>query len=373
MAAVDILAFVAGLGLVAVTFYDLFQSVVLPRPAVGKLRIATSAVSWTWRAWRWLGTRGESVSARERVLSIFAPAMAVGLLVMWALGLVLGYGLILWALRNQLRPAPGDIGTAFYYSALSLFTLGFGDIVPVDAAARIVTLFEAASGLGLIATVISLLFSLFSSFQRREALVVTLDATAGAPPSALQLLEMCAKYSMPEELEKTFDDWRTWTAEVLESHLAYPILFYFRSSHDGEAWLNSFGAVMDAAVLSLTTIETPSQGPARIMFKVGNHLVEDVSWYFNVKHEHVPGVTFEQYQEARQRLGAAGYVLKPETEGWARFQDLRSAYADPLNRMAGGLAIEPTEWIGDWRYRPHREPARAAHPRPGMPKVPTRE
>ncbi len=60
---------------------------------------------------------------------------------------------------------------------------------------------------------------------------------------------------MPQELERTLEEWRRWSAEVLESHLAYPVLIYFRSSHDNEAWLNSFGAVMDAAALVLTTLE----------------------------------------------------------------------------------------------------------------------
>lgn len=361
MAALDVVSLLAGIALVGVTFYDLFQSVVLPRPAVGKLRIAPVVLSWTWRGWRRVCTRSGDIARREALLSVFAPAMAVGLLVMWALAMVIGFGLIIWALRFQVRPVPGEIGTAFYLSALSLFTLGFGDIVPVAAAARMVVLAEAATGLGMIATVISLLFSLFSAVQKRETLVVTLDASAGAPPSAIQLLEMCAKYDMPGELVKTFGDWRQWAAEVLESHLAYPLLFFFRSSHDGEAWLNSFGAVMDAAVLVLTTVESPASGPARIFFKVGNHFMEDVSWYFHVQHDHLPGITLEQFQEARQRLRFAGYDLRPEPEAWERFQELRAAYADPLGRMGAVLAIEPTEWIGHWSYQPHRQAARTAH------------
>ena len=69
-------------------------------------------------------------------------------------------------------------------------------------------------------------------------------------------------------------------AAVLESHLAYPMLVFFRSSHDNEAWLNSFGAVMDAAVLVMSTVDDKSEGPAKLMYRVGNHLVEDLSWYF---------------------------------------------------------------------------------------------
>lgn len=362
MSGLDVLALAGGILIALITFYDLFESVLLPRPAIGRLRIANTTVRWTWRVWRTLGTRFRSIPARENALSLFAPAMAVGLLAIWAVSMVVAFGLILWALRHNVRPMPANVGDAFYLSALSLFTLGFGDVIPVGAATRLIVLLEAATGLGLIALVISLLFSLFSSVQRREALVVATDATAGAPPSGVQLLETCARYSMPDELVKAFQDWRIWAAEVLESHLAYPILSYFRSSHDGEAWLNSFGAVMDAAVLAMTTVESPSAGAARIMWKVGYHLVEDVSWFFRIPHDHVPGVTLEEFQEARERLRFAGYELKPEEQAWEEFQQLRAKYAEPLVKMAEFLAVEPAQWIGDRMYRFHREPERrAAH------------
>ena len=360
MSPLDVLALVAGVVIVGFTFYDLFESVLLPRPAIGRLRIANRTVGYTWRVWRWLGTRGGSISRRENFLSLFAPAMAVGLLAIWATSMIVGFGLVIWAARIDVRPEPQNLGDAFYLSALSIFTLGFGDVVPVNALTRALVLLEAATGLGLIALVISLLFSLFNSVQRRETLVVATDATAGAPPSGVQLLESCARYGMPEELVKTFQDWRVWAAEVLESHLAYPILSYFRSSHDGEAWLNSFGAVMDAAVLSITTVETPAAGPARVMWKVGYHLVEDVSWYFRIPHEHIAGVSIEEYREARERLRFAGYELKPEEAAWEQFQELRARYAEPLIGMAGFLAIEPAQWIGDRMYRFHREPERRA-------------
>ena len=217
MSALDALALIGGILLVAVTFYDLFESVLLPRPAIGRLRIANTTIVWSWRAWRAVGTKFKSIGNREAALSLFAPAMAVGLLAIWAVSMVLGFGLILWSLRHSVHPIPTNVGDSLYLSAISLFTLGFGDIVPVSAAARIVVLLEAATGLGLIALVISLLFSLFSSVQRREALVVTLDATAGAPPSGVQLLETCARYAMPDELVRrsrtgAFGPQRCWRA-----------------------------------------------------------------------------------------------------------------------------------------------------------------
>ena len=162
-------------------------------------------------------------------------------------------------------------------------------------ATRVFAAIEAASGFGLFALVISLLFSLFSSFQKRETAVVALDALAGAPPSGVQLLETCAKDAMPHQLVATFEEWRLWTVDVIESHLSYPLLFYFRSSHDNEAWANSFGAVLDAATLVLTTIDGGPVGNARLMHKVGAHLIADMRDHFRIVGEPVAGVEREEF------------------------------------------------------------------------------
>ena len=160
-----------------------------------------------------------------------------------------------------------------------------------------------------------------------------------------------------EQLRATFDDWRRWSAAVLESHLAYPILVYFRSSHDNEAWLNSFGAVMDAATLVISTVvsEDATEGHARLMFKVGNHLVEDLAWYFRFKNAGVPIVERHEFDDARQRLISAGYNCKEADAAWTEFASLRSMYASVINQLAGRLAILPAKWIGDRSYVPHVE------------------
>jgi hypothetical protein len=219
--------------------------------------------------------------------------------------------------------------------------------------ARIVTLLESASGVGLAALVITLLFSLYGSFQDREELVVALDALAGAPPSGVQILENAADHGMPEELKQTFDDWRRWSAAVLESHLAYPLLIWFRSSHDNEAWLNSFGAVMDAATLVISTLEDVPEGPARLMYKVGGHLVEDFTWFFRLRQSSDPIVEREEFDQAYARLAKAGYRCKTPDQAWTEFSRLRSRYGSPLNQMAQFLAIIPAQWIGDRTYLPH--------------------
>jgi hypothetical protein len=214
---------------------------------------------------------------------------------------------------------------------------------------------ESASGFALFALVISLLFSLFTNFQRREAAVVALDALAGAPPSGVQLLETCARANLSDELVATFDNWRTWTVDVLESHLAYPLLFYFRSSHDNEAWPNSFGAVMDAATLVLTTIEGGPTGHAQLLHKVGVHFIQDVRAYYGYRAEVVSGVEHEEFLEACSRLDRAGYRLRDREIAWEEFSRLRTTYAPWLNMTALALAVPPAPWIADRSYLPHRD------------------
>ncbi|HEV2028689.1 MAG TPA: ion channel [Candidatus Dormibacteraeota bacterium] len=257
----------AGLIVIAIVFYDLFETVVLPRPAVGRVQLARKLVRPMWLVWRWVSQRTTRLERSETRLAAFAPIALLSLFFVWAAALVVGYGLLLTGLRDQIRPVPQDLITTIYISASTLVPLAYGDFVPEGALARAVIIAESATGVGVAALAITLLFSLYESFRAREELVVSLDALAGAPPSGVQILENSSLHGMRPELKDTFDEWRRWSAMVLESHLAYPLLIYFRSSHDNEAWINSFGAVMDAAILIISTVKDDSEGPARLMYK----------------------------------------------------------------------------------------------------------
>lgn len=354
-----------GIALVVIVFYDLFQSVVLPRPAINKLATVRYLLRGEWAFWRWLGNRMASVARRERWLATYGPVGVLSSFAVWSLAAVLGYALIIDGVRDEMRPVPPNFGTSLYFSATTLVPLSYGDFVPEGVPARLATIAESATGIIVAALAITLLFSLYEAFQRREEMVVSLDALAGAPPSGVQILETAAAHDMRDELIKTFDDWRGWAAAVLESHLAYPSLVFFRSSHDNEAWLNSFGAVMDAAVLVMSTVEDRSAGPAKLMYRVGTHLVEDLAWYFRrwAVPADTPIIEKFEFDEAWGRLKKAGYRCNAPEEAWTKFAQLRSRYAAPINGLARALAIIPAQWIGDRSYIPHREREQRRRPR----------
>ena len=346
----DVLAALVGLAVVVYVLNDVFQSVVVPRPTPARYRIPRWVVRPGWRAWRGIALRTSSTGERERMLGVFAPLVVVVLLVVWLSGLVLGFGFIFFGLREQLQPVVHDFPTAVYFAGTSVLTIGFGDFVATSGLARVLALVAGGTGLGTIALAISFLFSLYASFQRREILIVTLDARAGAPPSGVTLLETMAKLGMIDDLPRFFGDWEKWAAEVLDSHLAYPVLAYFRSSHDNESWVSALGAVLDATTLLLTTCTDGPQGPAKLMFAMGTHLVEDLGRYFQIESDHDVGVERYEFDEARERLAAAGWALRPAEESWVAFSRRRIQYAVALNNMAKWWAAPPTQWIGDRSY-----------------------
>jgi hypothetical protein len=346
---------VAGVILLVATFYDLFQSVVLPRPAVRKVTLARTIVRPMWRVWKWVGNRGSRIDRSEARLAAFGPIALITLFVVWALALIFGYALLIEGLGSMFRPEITDFPGALYASATTLVPLSYGDIVPEQGLARLVIILESASGVAVAALAITLLFELYGDFRSREEAVVALDALAGAPPSAVQLLETAAQPGMDGALKETFDEWRRWSAMVLESHLAYPLLVYFRSSHDNEAWINSFGAVMDSAALILSSTDSPAKGAAKLMFTVGNHLVEDMSWVFRLKVATDPIIERSEYAAAIVRLKTAGYHVADGDAAWDHFAAYRSKYASALNQMATNLLAPPAAWVGDRSYLPHRQ------------------
>jgi len=341
----EAIAVVLGVFLLALAFWDLFETVVVPRPTPGWFRIGRYLVRGSWRALRAVrdGRRGRSY---DTLLGLFAPAATVALLAAWLLSLIVGYGLILFALRDELRPVPADLGTTIYFAATSLLTIGFGDIVAVDTPARIIVTTAAVGGLGAVALVVTFLFSLYGSYQRREIQVVALQAAAGAPPSAVALLETYAQLALVARLPELFRDWERWAAEVLDTHVAYPLLGFFRSSHDSLSWISALGTVLDAASLVLTTIDGVPRGEAKLFKRGATHLVEDIS-NLGFRAGEATRLDRADFDAACARLEEAGYQLTAADDAWPLFEAARATYAPRLEAMARYWATPATSWLGD--------------------------
>lgn len=350
---VSALFVVGGALIVSWVLWDVYQTVVIPRATPTRVRLARYVTRGLWTFGRWRAIRATSVDRRERLLGNFAPFTVVMLLGLWVTLLIIGFGLILYGLHGEIQNE-GDLGTALYQSGISLLTIGYGDVLARGVLSRLAEIAAAATGVAVLGLGVTYLFSLYGSFQRREELVTTLDARAGVPPSGIAMLETYAEMELWDDLRRTLSDWEEWSARVLDSHVAYPILNFFRSSHDGESWLGAIGAVLDAAVLLATTIESgPSgqpvpRGQAIMTIKLGTHLVEDIAQFFRFESTDQPMVTRGEFNAARYRLARAGMAIRSDGDrSWNAFSELRAGYASRLNALATYLVIPPTQWIGD--------------------------
>lgn len=286
-------------------------------------------------------------------MAMFAPLLISSYLVVWVAMLIFGYGLIFWALRAEIRPHP-DFGSAIYFAASSLLTIGYGDFVPHDPLVRAGSIISATTGLGVVAVVATFLFQTFTAFQRREAFIVTVSERTGAPPSGPEFIGRHVKLGLVSDIDIVLRESQRWIAEVLETHLAYPVLTYFRSSHDDESWVGTLGALLDASTLLITTTDMNNSGQAELVLRAGTHLVHDFTTSFSLEVEDATTVEYEEFAQAYRELAALGIPMQPLEDAWPRFSAKRGQYAGTLDAMARWWRIPPARWIGDRsRIRAH--------------------
>jgi len=347
MVPMDALYIVLGALLVIWVLADIFFAVLVPRPVSVSARLSVIYVRSLWPYWRSIGLSMRNMDRRDSFLGMFAPFVLITLLALWETCNIVGFGLIDYGMRAQIKPAIDSFSEAVYFAGTAFTTIGFGDFVATTLAARLTSIVAGALGLGIVAVVLTFLFSIISSFQRREVRVAITDARAGAPPSGVAFLVTYAELDIRSHMSESFAEMQKWIAEILDSHLSYPILFYFRSTHDNASWIGALGAMLDAATLLLTTVDGESTGQAALLIELGTHATHDFADFFGMPLKGAAGVERREYDDARARLEAAGYTLRDAERSWKEFCDVRKRYSEPLNNIARYWAIPPAQWIGD--------------------------
>ena len=187
----SILIVLAGVALIGVVLHDGFEVMLLPRRVSRSFRIARLYYVTAWRVWQRLANRLEEGKRRDVLLSWFGPSSVVLLFALWAICLIAAFGAIHYAIGSPMNtPGAQSAGLLdyFYFSGVTFFTLGFGDISPREPLGRILAVVEAGIGFAFLAVVISYLPVFYQAFSKREVTISLLDARAGSPPSAGSLL-----------------------------------------------------------------------------------------------------------------------------------------------------------------------------------------
>src|ERR1700682_2954233 len=277
-----VLAFIAGILLLLIVLWDAFETMVLPRRVRREIRLARLFYRSLWKLWLVVWRKVPGKKARESFLSFFGPLSLLLLLIVWAAALILSFGLLQYSLGSVVEHGGRATNsfTYLYLSATTFFTLGIGDVTPGSQLARALTAIESGVGFGFLAIVIGYLPVIHQSFSRREVSIAMLDARAGSPPTAGELLRRYSYSLGLTELQKLLADWERWSAELLESHLSYPVLAYFRSQHDNQSWLSVLTTILRTLAPVVTGVEGPRAVQAKLTFAMARHAVVDLSQVF---------------------------------------------------------------------------------------------
>jgi hypothetical protein len=260
----------------------------------------------------------------------------------------LSYGLMLWASEGWagISPQPTLLGQ-LYMSGVTFFTLGYGDVTPHSGFAQLLSVLEAGTGLGFIAVVIGYLPVLYQLFSRREAAVIRLDGRAGSPPSALGLLQRHAGEDGPDQIATLLGDWERWGSELLESHISYPMLAFYRSQQEDQSWLAALTVIIDCCALVLVGIERVPPLQARMTFAMARQILVEMIHSFGVapaSRSSADRLDRKHFGELASALADAGFKWEnPEAE--ELLAALRATYEPLLAALAAYLLLPLPQWM----------------------------
>lgn len=344
----NLVAVLAGLAMIVTVLWEAFETILLPRTATRRWRFTRYFFRALWLPWAAIGRRMQPGADRERYLGLFGPLSILVLIGCWAVGLVLGFGLLQWAAS----PAPHGwdaLASGTYLSGTTFFTLGLGDVKPETPAARFAAMVEAGLGFGFLASIISYLPVIYAAFSLREVAILRLDVRAGSPPSAVELLRQHGHRGGAADLDGLLSDFEKWSAEVLESHLSYPILCFYRSQHRDQSWLAALTTILDTCALLLVGIQGNERRQAPITFAMTRRALIDIAHIFRQSDEdHAPGspdrLPADELIRLRTLLQADARLLAG-ADADDKLRRLRATYEPTAHALSQYLLMPLPAWM----------------------------
>ncbi len=343
-----LLAIIFGIALVVLVTQDAFESVVLPRRVTRRFRLARLFTRTAYVGWRAVGRRIRSSARRDSFFGYLGPLTLLSLLVFWAALFVLGFGLVLWGLALPLNAPerPVSFLTDLYLSGTTFFTLGLGDVTPLPGIGRVLLVIEVALGFIFLALVISYVPVLYQAFSRRELRISLLDSRAGSPPTAVELLRRNCAGRNVEELVLLLREWEVWCADILESHLSYPILAYYRSQHEQQSWVEVLTLILDTCALILTNIDNIPLPPVRFTFAMARHAVVDLAQVLDTPPQTtVNRLSAAELTHLQEMLVEMGLCMREGTASEQELTGLRATYEPFVSALAERIQVSLPPWI----------------------------
>src|SRR5262245_16223877 len=343
------LSVVLGLMLLSIALWDAFSTIVLPRTVSIVLRPARVVYHVGWRLWRVVGLWFSNRRTRQIFLTSFGPFSVFLLLGLWAVMILVSYALLHFGLKTQLNApeSQGGFGVFLYLSGTTFFTLGLGDVVPLNGLGRALVVAEVGTGIIFLAMIIGYLPLLDQAYAQREVGVQLLESRAGSPQSAGRLLGRFGRPESADVLATILQQAERWAAELSQSHIAHPTLVYYRSQHLDQSWVRSLTALLDScALLIIGRTGVPSR-QARATFRMAVRVAVDLAGLLGARSdceasERLPP---EDFPRLRAALDSWGLTLPAGIEAEAKLTKLRGSYEPSVLALSRWLLVPLPGWI----------------------------
>lgn len=343
-----VVTLIIGILLILLIAQDSFETIILPRRVSRKFRFARLFFGSTWSLWSALGKKIRQGNRREQYLGYYGPLSLILLLAVWASIFILGFALVQWGIEAPLRE-PGtqlSFGTYIYFSGTTFFTLGLGDITPIASFSRILVVIEAGVGFAFLALVIGYVPIIYQAFSRREINIALLDARAGSPPCATELLKRHIHRPGCDELSTFLRDWERWCSELLESHLSYPVLTYYRSQHERQSWLGALTTLLDTCAIILVGIDSVPAKSAKFTFAIARHVAVDLAQaYGSPPMPKASRLSSKDFQRLQLMLAAEGLAFTDSATAEKHLAEIRKLYEPFLASLADHLVVTLPGWL----------------------------
>jgi hypothetical protein len=351
----QILVALLGGSLLILVLWDAFETIVLPRRVTRRFRLTRLFFRYTWLAYSAIGSSLFSAKRREGYFSFYGPLSLLTLVGVWALGLIISFGCLQWASGAGLHTPDGQESffTDLYLSGTTFFTLGLGDVSPRTTLARLLVVLEGGMGFAFLALIIGYVPPLNQSFSRREVGISLLDARAGSPPTAAELLLRHRDTDGMQALQELLHEWELWSAEFLEIHLSYPVLAYFRSQHDNQSWLAALTTILDTTSLVVTGVDGACQRQAQRTFAMARHAVVDLAIIFHTLplQSARDRLSATDLLHLRSILAASGLRLSEGDDADKKLTELRDMYEPYIYSLSRYFRITLPPWMHEVAHR----------------------
>ena len=343
--AIDGVVFFAGLLVTGAVLGSAMKTVILPRGV--SVRLARVVFIGLRLLFKVIIRSSTSYERRDRLLAPYAPLALMTLLMTWLIGVLIGFSAMFWAIDGAHSPRD-----AFIRSALSIVTLGFG--TPHDVPSVALAFSEAATGLLLVALLITFLPVIYAAFLAREGAVARLEARAGGPPTGVAMLVRLHQLRDLNYLTEVWEEWQSWFVAVEQTHTMFPSLAFFRSPQPGQSWVTAAGAVLDGASLAVSCLDRPRDAEAELTIRAGYLMLRRVSRLFRLPFPDDPApddpiaVSRSEFDQVYDKLVAVGAPVRPDRDQcWRDFAGWRVNYDTPLIRLANLIEAPEAPWSSD--------------------------